>query len=230
MRQCCSRSAAFMHARGIGHAVVPGWRNEFHAGLEQAFGKHFVVSGEYIWKYTHNGYDFSVLGSTPITFPIEWSSSKIPGYAVRASVPDVHGLSAIVVLSSVAARFFPPQIGGAGATVGQSGAPFRIDHDELFNLSAHLQYQPWKRGPWFGFSWRYDSGQVAGAVPCYGVDPQNTCPHVNHCSEDSPRLDLSGFTADQEFQAGFFCGNFQATPTTPLPSPCLASQFGSTLV
>ncbi|HEX4486283.1 MAG TPA: TonB-dependent receptor, partial [Terriglobales bacterium] len=32
----------------------PGWRNEFHAGIQQAFGKYVVFSGEYIWKYTHN--------------------------------------------------------------------------------------------------------------------------------------------------------------------------------
>jgi hypothetical protein len=37
-------------------------------------------------------------------------------------------------------------------------------------------------------------------------------------------------TADQEFEAGFFCGSQHATPTTPLPSTCLASQFGSTLI
>ena len=43
----------------------PGWRNEFHAGLQQALGKYAVFSGEYVWKYTHNAYDFGVLGSTP---------------------------------------------------------------------------------------------------------------------------------------------------------------------
>ena len=69
-----------------------GWRNEFHAGLQQAFGKYVVFSGEYIWKYTHNAYDFSVLGNTPITFPIEWDRSKIPGYAARVSVPNYYGL------------------------------------------------------------------------------------------------------------------------------------------
>ena len=68
-------------------ALSPGFRNEFHAGLEQAFGKYLVFSGEWISKYTHNGYDFSVLGNTPITFPIEWHNSKIPGYAGRVSVP-----------------------------------------------------------------------------------------------------------------------------------------------
>ncbi len=95
--------------------LPPGYRNEFHAGLQQAFGKYLVVDGEYIWKYTHNAYDFSVLGNTPITFPIAWNNSKIPGFAIRASVPNYHGFTALVVMSSVAARFFTPQIGGVGA-------------------------------------------------------------------------------------------------------------------
>ncbi len=64
--------------------LSPGHRNEFHAGLSQAFGKYLVIDGEYIWKYTHKAFDFSVLGNTPITYPIEWTSSKIPGYAIRA--------------------------------------------------------------------------------------------------------------------------------------------------
>src|ERR1043166_10169734 len=42
-------------------SLSPGWRNEFHAGLEQTVGKYLVFSGEYIWKYTHNAYDFSIL-------------------------------------------------------------------------------------------------------------------------------------------------------------------------
>ncbi len=152
--------------------LSPGWRNEFHAGLEQAFSKYLVVDAEYIWKYTHLAYDFSVLGNTPITFPIEWDRSKIPGFALRASVPNYHGFSALVVMSSVAARFFEPQVSGIGATpAGQGGTGvFRIDHDERFNETAHLQYQaPWKRAPWVGFNWRYDSGLVAGAVPDFAT-------------------------------------------------------------
>ena len=54
--------------------------------------------------------------------------------------PSYHDFSAYFVASSVAARFFPPQAAGAGATVGQSGLPFRIDHDEKFNQTTHLQY------------------------------------------------------------------------------------------
>ncbi|HKF24391.1 MAG TPA: TonB-dependent receptor, partial [Candidatus Acidoferrum sp.] len=154
--------------------LAPGWRNEFHAGLEQAFGRHLVIDADYIWKYTHGAYDFSVLGSTPITFPIEWQRSKIPGFVLRASVPEFHGFTALLVMSSVSARFFQPQLSGIGTTpAGQGGdGVFRIDHDERFNQTAHLQYQPWQRGPWVGFNWRYDSGLVAGSAPFGdGVNP-----------------------------------------------------------
>ena len=37
-------------------------------------------------------------------------------------------------------------------------------------------------------------------------------------------------TADQEFEAGFTCNGVSATPTSPLPTFCPASQFGSNLV
>jgi hypothetical protein len=212
----------------------PGWRNEFHAGIEQAFGRYVVFSGEYIWKYTHNAYDFSVLGATPITFPIEWSRSKIPGYAGRVSVPDFHGFSALMVFSSVAARFFTPQIGGAGAVPSAALAggslPFRIDHDEKFNQTTHLQYQPWKAGPWIGFNWRYDSGLVAGPVPCAGGNCAN-----GPLGSDTV-VDTSIISPDQQFQAGLLCGSVHATPTTPISSAslganlCPASQYGSTLI
>jgi len=210
-------------------ALSPGYRNEFHAGLQQAFGKYLVVSGDYIWKYTHNGYDFSVLANTPITFPVEWHNSKIPGWALRVSMPNFHGVSALAVMSSVSARFFPPQTGGLGVTVGQNGYPFRIDHDERFNQTLHLQYQPKPNAPWIGFNWRYDSGQVAGAVPCYGTNPYNDCPQSTSLN-GVPAVELSGLSANQQFQAGLYCGSIQSSPFTPLPSPCPVSQYGSNLV
>jgi hypothetical protein len=214
--------------------LSPGFRNEFHAGVQQAFGRYLVFSGEYIWKYTHNGYDFSVLGDTPITFPIEWHNSKIPGYAGRVSVPSLHGFSALMVFSSVAARFFTPQIGGAGATPSAPSGVFRIDHDEKFNQTTHLQYQPWKRGPWLGFNWRYDSGLVAGNAPCYGVNASNDCPQSTTLNGQPAILmqDVLGnpLSPDLEYEAGFTCNGVRATPTQALPSTCLASQFGSTLI
>jgi Carboxypeptidase regulatory-like domain len=192
-----------------------GWRNEFHAGLEQAFGKYLVFSGEYIWKFTHNAYDFSILGNTPIFFPIAWDRSKIPGFAGRVSVPNLHGFSALVVFSTVSARFFLPQVSGAGAVPSAPGGVFRIDHDEKFNQTTHLQYQIGKNGPWIGFNWRYDSGLVAGAVP--------------FASDTTTPVDLTVLSADQQMQAGLFCGNVFPTLTSPLTS-CAPSQYGSTRV
>lgn len=215
----------------VGGTIHTGWRNEFHAGLEQAFGKYLVVNGEYIWKYTNTGYDFGVIAATPIAFPLTWHNSKIPGYAIRMNVPDIHGFTALVVMSGVAARYFNPQTGGIPFLPAVN--VFRIDHDELFNQTTHLQYQPWKRGPWLGFNWRYDSGLVAGAVPCFAptptcafsTGPNNTVLMINN---------LTGLplTADQEFQGGFTCnGQLMApSPTGPAVASCPASAFGSTLL
>ena len=205
--------------------LSPGHRNEFHAGLEQAFGKYLVIDAEYIWKYTHKAFDFSVLANTPITYPIEWTSSKIPGYALRATIPNFHGLTAFAVASSVAARFFGPQAAGIGSTPGAVSV-FRIDHDELFNMTFHAQYQPVKTLPWISFNWRYDSGLVAGPVPCAG----GNC--ANGPNGTGSVVDVSALTPDQQFEGGLYCGTVHATPTTPI-SPtglCPANIYGSTLV
>jgi hypothetical protein len=220
---------------GVGTTLQPGFRNEFHAGLQQAAGKYFVFSGEYIWKYTHNAFDFSVLGNTPITFPIDWHNSKIPGYALRADVPVIHGFSAYVVASSVAARFFPPQVAGAGATVAQGvNYPFRIDHDEHFNQTSHVQYQfRGKRAPWFGFNWRYDSGLTAGSVPCYNPlsnDPNSACAGTSILIAGQPGINLSGLTADEQHQAGLTCNGVAATLANGGFQQCLAAQLSSGLV
>jgi hypothetical protein len=137
------------------------------------------------------------------------------------SVPDFYGFSALTVFSSVAARFFLPQLGGAGAVPSAPGGVFRIDHDEKFNQTTHLQYQLWKSGPWLGFNWRYDSGLVAGSVP-----------FATSANPNDPgfQVDLSGLTADQEFQAGLLCNGQRATPTSALPTSCPGNQFSSSLV
>jgi hypothetical protein len=140
--------------------IRSGQRNQFNAGFQQAFGKFVVVDADYLWKFTHNAYDFSTFGNTPIFFPIAWKSSKIDGPSVRVSMPNFHGLTAFAVLAHVRARYFPPQIGGLGSTI-TGGEVFRIDHDQAFNSTTHFQYQPWKTLPWIAMNWRYDSGLVA---------------------------------------------------------------------
>jgi len=238
---------------GVQGILVPGFRNELHTSLQQAIGKHAVVGGEYIWKYTHNAFDFSILGNTPITFPIDWHNSKIPGYALRAELPESHGFSAYFVASSVAARFFLPQVAGAGAAPpGAAGLPFRIDHDEKFNDTTHFQYtlsrDGWWNGLWGGFNWRYDSGFVAGSTPCYNgtTNPNSPCGNSTTTLPDGtpaiamldtnipPGPATNGvplpLTADEEFQAGFECNGQKATPTQALPAVCPANQFSSSLI
>jgi hypothetical protein len=144
--------------------IRSGQRNQFNAGFQQAFGKYLVVDADYLWKYTHNAYDFSAFANTPIFFPIAWKNSKIDGPSVRVSLPNYYGFTAFAVLAHVRARYFPPQLGGLGTTIntgGPAGGVFRIDHDQAFNSTTHFQYQPWKTMPWVAFSWRYDSGLVA---------------------------------------------------------------------
>ncbi|HKE34825.1 MAG TPA: TonB-dependent receptor [Candidatus Acidoferrum sp.] len=193
--------------------IRSGQRNQFNAGFEQAFGRYFVVDADYLWKYTHNAYDFSAFGNTPIFFPIAWKNSKIDGPSVRVSLPNYHGVTAFAVLAHVRARYFPPQVGGLGATV-TGGEVFRIDHDQAFNQTTHLQYQPWKRGPWVGFNWRYDSGLVASS------------PFV----ADFPTA-LASLDGDQQAAIGLFCGNNVATPSAPLtPATCSGqTPFGAKL-
>jgi hypothetical protein len=167
--------------------IRSGQRNQFNAGFQQAFGKFLVVDADYLWKYTHNAYDFSTFGNTPIFFPIAWKNSKIDGPSVRVSMPNYHGLTAFAVLAHVRARYFPPQIGGLGASI-TGGEVFRIDHDQAFNQTTHLQYQPWKTLPWIAFNWRYDSGLVASN------------PNLDTFDHASSFLD-----ADQQTAVGLFC-------------------------
>jgi hypothetical protein len=244
-------SPLLLCAPGVEGTLTPGFRNEFHAGFQQAFGRYAVVSGEYIWKYTHNAFDFSVLGNTPITFPIDWHNSKIPGYMLRADIPTRHNFSAYIIMSSVAARFFPPQVAGAGATSGVAvGYPFRIDHDEKFNQTSHLQYQLKAHGPWFAFNWRYDSGLVAGSAPCYNLtDPNSACPNTSvTLPNGQPGVAMVDngipagtnpvtgapvplpLTANQQFQSGLVCDGVKAAPTNPLPAICPANELTSSLL
>jgi hypothetical protein len=206
-------TGVFSSVLGQPSPIRSGQRNEFHAGFQQALGRHLVIDGDYLWKYTHNAFDFGVLFNTPITFPINWHNSKISGFSIRASVPDYHGLTAFVVMSGVNSRFFNPQVGGLGTDFTTQGV-FRIDHDQKFQQTTHLQYQPKKAWPWIAFNWRYDNGLVAGAVPVADVGVP---------------VDLTGITADQQIQAGLFCGSQVPTLTAPLTS-CDPSLYGSTRI
>ena len=192
--------------------IAPGQRNEFHAGFQQALGRHFVLDADYLWKYTHNAYDFSDFLNTPIFFPIAWNNSKINGWSIRLNVPNYHGITAFFTASGVAARFFSPQVGGGGASPAIVPV-FRIDHDQKFQQTTHVQYQPNRKLPWIAFNWRYDNGLVAGAIP--------------FATDTTTPVDLSGLTADQQAQAGITCNGVAATLTLAFSS-CAPGQYSST--
>ncbi|HMH13232.1 MAG TPA: TonB-dependent receptor [Edaphobacter sp.] len=197
-------------------ALKPASRNQYNAGFEQGVGRRLVVSGEYFWKYTDRDFDFDVLLNTPLAFPIQWNKSKIDGFAIKLTVPEIHGISAYSVLGHTRSRFFGPEIGGIlfnnPTTAGS--APFRIDHDQAFQQTTHLQYQPKPTAPWYGITWRYESGEVAGNAPIDdGINPTS----------------LTYLTADQQSQIALRCGGVQATLTTPLTS-CPTGQLSSPLL
>jgi hypothetical protein len=135
-------------AGGLGNGVLgdtsnlpllPGRRNQFNFGFQQALGSHLVVDGDYFYKRTHNAYDFNVLFNTSVTFPISWATSKLDGVSARINLTNYKGFSAFMVAGHQAVRQ---------------------------TTQMQYQFQQWKRiAPYLAFTWRYDSGLVSGAVP-----------------------------------------------------------------
>jgi hypothetical protein len=190
-------------------ALSPGTRNQYNAGLQQGLGKHFVIDAGYFWKYTHNAFDFDSLFNSPIAFPIEWRKSKIDGVSLRVTLTDIKGFTAYTVLGHTRARFFGPEIGGLIFNSPLNDAVFRIDHDQALEQTTNLRYQPKKNGPWASFTWRYDSGEVAGAVP-----------------DVASIFELTG---DQQASIGFHCGSTFAAVGVPILS-CPSGNASATLV
>jgi hypothetical protein len=189
--------------------LKPGTRNQYNVGFQQGIGRHLVVDAGYFWKYTHNAFDFDNLFSTPISFPIEWRKSKIDGAAARVTLTDIKGFSAYMVLGHTRARFFGPENGGLIFNSPLDTSVFRIDHDQALEQTTNLRYQPKKNGPWASFTWRYDSGEVAGAV--------------------ATLADVYALTGDEQASIGFHCGSTYATIGSPITS-CAGGNAAATLV
>jgi hypothetical protein len=188
--------------------LSPGIRNQYNAGVQQGIGKKVLVDAGYFWKFTHNAFDFDTLFNSPIAFPISWRKSKIDGVSSRITLTDTHGISAYTIFGHTRARFFGPEIGGLLFNSPLNNSVFRIDHDQAFEQTTNIRYQPKKNGPWASFTWRYDSGAVAGAVP-----------DINSV------LALSG---DQQASIGFHCGSTFASVGNPITA--CASGGGAMLV
>jgi outer membrane receptor protein involved in Fe transport len=184
----------------------PGKRNQFNAGFQQSVGHYIVVDGDYFWKYTHNAYDLDTLLNTAIVFPIVWAKSKMDGFSARVSLKPIGGLSAYALFGHTRARIFGPEVGGLIFSAPLPDTVGRIDHDQEFQSTTHVQYQPNNKWPWIAFTWRYDSGIVSGGVP---------------------DLDTAlSLTADQQAAIGFYCGGNVASLANRITS-CDSRNWGA---
>lgn len=192
-------SSATLFGEDSAQPLRPGIRNQFEVGVQQSLGRWVVVDVGYFNKRTTNAYDFGVLYDTPIAFPIAWDHSELDGFTGKINLVNRGGFSAFTVLAHTSAIFFLPQTGGLFPDAMSTGS-FRIDHDQKFQQTTNLQYEYAKAfGGWVAFTWRYDSGVVAGGMG----------------NDFAEALGLSG---DQQAAIGLFCGNTFATPGAPLTS------------
>jgi Carboxypeptidase regulatory-like domain len=187
-------------------ALRPGHRNQYGVGLQQAVKRYIQIDGEYFWKCTKNAFDFDTLFNTPISFPISWRQSKIDGVSVRISTSNLHGFQAYTTVGHTRARYFGPETGGIVFNSPLSTGVFRIDHDQAFQQTTFLRYQYKKDGPWANFTWRFDTGEVAGSVPGLG--------------------DALALTPAQQADIGFFCGDQIATVVHGISS--CSGNYGAT--
>lgn len=187
-------------------ALRAGHRNQYSVGLEQGIKKYVQIDANYFWKYTQNAFDFDTLFNTSIAFPIAWRQSKIDGVSVRVSTSSFHGFQAYSTIGHTRARFFGPEIGGLLFNSPLDTGVFRIDHDQAFQQTSYLRYQHGKDGFWLMFTWRFDSGEVAGSV--------------------TDLADALALTGAQQSAIGFFCGNQFAAVGQPISS--CASNYGAT--
>lgn len=184
--------------------IEPGRRNQFNAGIQQTFGRYLQIDADYFWKFTDNAYDFDALLNTPIYFPISWRKSKLDGVGVRIATPNLRGVQVFTNLGHTRARFFGPENGGLVFNSPVDASVFRIDHDQAFQQTTNLRYQRGHDGAWFDFTWRYDSGLVAGDI--------------------SDVADALALSPGQQAAIGFYCGGRQATITSPITSCDPATQ------
>ncbi|HEX4808596.1 MAG TPA: TonB-dependent receptor, partial [Bryobacteraceae bacterium] len=113
------------------------------------------------------------------------------GVSVRISTTNLHGFQAYTTLGHTRSRFFGPEVGGIIFNSPLDTGVFRIDHDQAFQQTSYLRYQYKKDGPWAAFTWRFDSGEVAGSV--------------------TDLADALALDADQQTAIGFYCGSQFAT-------------------
>ena len=108
----------------------------------------------------------------------------------------------------------------ASSSIQSSESPLSSDRKQIDRFSAiricnknqqttNVRYQHGQTGPWIAFTWRYDTGLVAGSV--------------------GSLADALALTGAQRAAIGFFCGSARPTIYTPLTdAQCTTSNYGAT--
>lgn len=194
-----------------GQAPVPASRRtQFNIGFQQTFGHYLQVDADYYWKYASPAFEFDVLFTTPIAFPIAWRKDKIDGFGIRVSTTNLKGFQLNTTMGYGRLRYFGPETGGLIFNSPLTTV-FRTDSDDPFYQTTMTRYQWKKNGPWIAATWKYDFGEVSGGGG--SLD------------------DILTLSGDQQHMMGFFCGNNVATPTSKISVCNLPyGQYGATRV
>ena len=190
---------------------LPGTRNQYNAGIEQAFGRWLVASADYFWKYTNNAYDFGVLFNTPIAFPIAWNKSKLDGVAVRIGTPNLHGFQWYHDHRAIPGHDTFHRKREVWSSTATWKAARRVPHRSRpgFPADHRAAVSDRKNWPVVSWTWRYDSGLVAGSVGSL---------------EDALAL-----TGAEQAIIGFFCGSsFRRSVLPSRQAQCTPANYGAT--
>jgi len=115
-------------------------------------------------KHSYDQQDNNNFFDTGIIFPTTLAEIDVRGVEARLVLPERHGLSGTLSMTTSRAISTPPFTGGL--FLGQdaidllSAGPFYIDHDQRLSLHGTAQWRG-DAGWWVGGSVRYDSGLVS---------------------------------------------------------------------
>jgi hypothetical protein len=170
--------------------IQPERQDVFEVGLQQAlFGRVSLDLSAYR-KHSHDQQDNNNFFDTGIIFPTTLKEIDAKGFEARLTVPQVHGVSGTLSVTSARAESTPPFTGGL--FLGQdavdllNAGPFLIDHDQALSVHGTTTVTTGS-GVWLGGSVRYDSGLVANPSDpaAVAVDPDfaDLLPYVDLLAE-----------------------------------------------
>jgi hypothetical protein len=174
--------------------IKPERQDVIEAGAQQALFGLLSLDVSAYRKRSIDQQDNNNFFDTGIIFPTTLKKIRAWGVESRLTLPQTHGLSGSLSLTTARAVSTPPFTGGL--FLGQDAidllslGPFVIDHDQALSVHGTLSYTTPVR-VWFGGSVRHDSGLVANpsdpATVAADPDFADLLPYVN-LTADVPRV------------------------------------------